>query len=376
MRKWPGNGMRFLAGHDTALIVLTYLFFGTALFALSSCAYFGPGALEGSRGPYNISIQKTNDEQMLLNLVRLKYRDTPFFLEVSSVATQFTIKPSASIGGFVGERSPGNIGLGGGIEYEEKPTVTYAPLHGDEFVRRMLSPIPLDTLLLLYYSGWSVERVLRVAVNRLNMVNNAPRASGPTPDTAPEYKEFQRVAQILRGLQLKNQMDMGYEKIGEETHLVLRIDPQAFDLPETKELLRLLDLSPGKASYPISPHSVSGRDQIGIMTRSLMGVLFFLSQGVRVPPEDEAMGMVTVTYDETGAVFDWDKVTGNLFGVSSQATRPSRAAVAIQYRGHWFYIDDTDLASKSTFSLLAQLFSLQSGKVPSVQLLYTLPLGG
>jgi len=29
-------------------------------------------------------------------------------------------------------------------------------------------------------------------------------------------------------------------------------------------------------------------------------------------------------------------------------------------RGHWSYVDDSDLDSKSTFSMLGQLFALQS----------------
>ena len=41
---------------------------------------------------YNHAIARTLDEQFLLNLVRLKYRDNPFFLEVSSVTTQQTVQ--------------------------------------------------------------------------------------------------------------------------------------------------------------------------------------------------------------------------------------------------------------------------------------------
>jgi hypothetical protein len=36
----------------------------------------------------NSAFQQTNDEQLLLNLVRLRYRDTPAFLEVSSISSQ------------------------------------------------------------------------------------------------------------------------------------------------------------------------------------------------------------------------------------------------------------------------------------------------
>ena len=44
----------------------------------------------------------------------------------------------------------------------------------------------------------------------------------------------------------------------------------------------------------------------------------------------------------------------------AMGSRPDRAFVSVHYRGHWFYIDDADLDSKTTFDLLPHLVSLQS----------------
>jgi hypothetical protein len=346
-----------------------------ALLVLGGCTSFGAQAIQTNRKPYNIAIQSTNDEQMLLNLARLKYRDTPFFLQVSSVATQFVFNPAAEVSGQLNEGGPGVLGLNAGISYEENPTVTYAPLQGNEFVERMLSPISLDTVLLLYHSGWSIERVLRVCVQRMNDVKNAPTASGPTPATAPEYEDFRALASAFRVLQKRDALVMGYEQQDERTVLVMRIAPEALAWPETRLIARTLGLAEGEARFVVTPSRwAGGDDRIGIETRSLMGVLFYLSQGVEVPPADEERGVVTVTRYEDGTVFDWSKVTGNLLTVRTQATRPSQASVAVQYRGQWFYIDDADLPSKSTFALLDQLFALQAGEIEKVQPLFTLPL--
>ena len=73
--------------------------------------------------------------------------------------------------------------------------------------------------------------------------------------------------------------------------------------------------------------------------------------------------------------FDWADVTRGLFHVSTATSRPDAAAVAVRYRGHWFYIDDTDLDSKSTFAFLSQLFALQAGSAESVSPVLTLPVG-
>jgi len=361
------------------------LLLGAVVFLFSGCAYFGPDTVHGNRNPYNIAIQKTSEEQMLLNLVRLKYRDTPFFLEVSSVATQFTYNAGLA-GAFTHGGDISNIfEIGPGGEYEENPTVTYSPLQGEQFVKRLLSPISLETLLLLYNSGWSVERVFELCAQRINNIRNAPRAAGPTPATAPQYKTFKRLTDLMRNLQNKDGLNIRLEHPapGAAEHqgssrIVMRLAEPSEALPESRELVNLLGLSPDKPFYVVHGHTIrpDRHDHIGIQTRSLMGVLYYLSQGVKVPPADIEAGKVTVTHTADGGVFDWDLVTGDLLRVHSQTAKPDKAAVSVEYRGYWFYIADSDLTSKTTFSLLHHLFALQSGDVQSTQPIYTLPLGG
>ncbi len=80
--------------------------------------------------------------------------------------------------------------------------------------------------------------------------------------------------------------------------------------------------------------------------------------------------------DADGKAFDWNEVTGGLFRVHASKSRPKRAAVRVRYRDHWFYIDDADLDTKSTFALLLQLLALQAGEESSGAPVLTLPVGG
>ena len=171
------------------------------LVLISGCAKLGPTTLKSERSNYNLAVQKTNDEQLLLNLARLKYRDTPFFMEVSSVASQFTLSTSANASSTLQEGVKGIFGLGGSVGVTEKPTVTYSPLQGDQFIQRVLSPLPLETITLLYHSGWSVERIFRLCFQRMNNLKNAPGASGPTPKKAPRFEKFIEATKYLRELQ-------------------------------------------------------------------------------------------------------------------------------------------------------------------------------
>ena len=80
------------------------------------------------------------------------------------------------------------------VPIAKKPTITYLPLNGADYVKNVLSPISLDTILLLTRSGWAADRVFRLTVNKINGVNNASEASGPTPSSAPTYKGFRLLA--------------------------------------------------------------------------------------------------------------------------------------------------------------------------------------
>jgi hypothetical protein len=94
------------------------------------------------------------------------------------------------------------------------------------------------------------------------------------------------------------------------------------------------------------------------------------------PPEtDVKAGKVTVTRTESGAVFDWKEVTLQLLQIRSASKEPADPATSVWYRGSWFYIDDADLSSKSTMSLLSQLLALQSAEIQKVVPVLTLPVG-
>ena len=341
------------------------------LAIMTACAKIGPDIIQASGNDYNIAIQRTIDEQLLLNLIRLKYHDTPFFLEVNSVSSQFKLNSEASISATLKEQqTPETVGLSGKLNFTEQPTVTYLPLHGNDFIQRLLKPISIDTIILLANSGWSIERILRLTVDNINGIPNAPNAGGPTPAIAPDFKEFQSVVKILRDLQTKNSMDFVYDS-DKIASIIFHTDNQLVE--KLREKLHLDNHK--KLKFLNGKGVVNNKsDSVILSTRSFLGVMYYLSHSVDVPDKDKASGKVTITYDEYGNEFDWSELTSNLFKVKSGADA-SNIAISTNYRNNWFYIDDSDLNSKTTFSLLMQLFSLQSGKSESIAPLLTLPIG-
>ncbi len=360
------------------------------LVSFAGCATAGPRAIRQGRFNYNQAISNTRSEQMLANLVRLRYRDPPFFLDVASVSTQYVLSAGANAA-VAGIAEDSAAALGVTVSYEERPTITYLPLQGIDFADRVMRPIPMEAIILLTASGWRMDRLLRCCVQRVNDVWNAPRASGPTPARAPEYEEFLEVAEILERLddaratalrfrRLKpagGDEDAGEEVKAGEIELRLHFLEQPDTEDDIERLKLLLDVDPALDEFRLTSNpTFRESNEIAIFPRSLMATMSYLSQAVEPPQRDIDAGRVTVTRREDGSVFEWSDMTAGLFRVRSSADAPSNALVRVRYRDAWFYIDDSDLDSKSTFTLLDTLFQLQAGGAQGGVPLLTLPVGG
>ena len=95
------------------------------------------------------------------------------------------------------------------------------------------------------------------------------------------------------------------------------------------------------------------------------------SKEVRVPGEDVELGTASAGRSQpvqsaTGAA-DW-------LVIKSSDSAPGNR-LSIEYRGHWFYIDDTDLQSRETFAMMTALFAVVGGTVPGAHPVLTLPVG-
>jgi hypothetical protein len=338
--------------------------------ALAACHVTGPASIRRGRDNYNVAIQQTNNEQLLLNLVRLRYRDTPLFLEIASITSNFTFELGGGANGGLSTSKVHTVGLSSSVGYAERPTVSYVPLQGQRFATQLLSPIAPRIILLMYHSGWAIDRIFRICVQHLGPLHNATRASGPTPDTPPEYDGFFEATDLLRTLWQRGHLDMGFLADDSDT-LALRIDDEGLGSPEFRRLVDLLGLRVSSPLIILSDREPGG---VALVPRSVLAAMFYLSQGVEVPERDRRANRVTITRTLEGLEFDWSRITGGLMRIQSRRSAPPGAYVAIPYRDAWFYIDDADLASKSTFTMLAQLLELQSGEIKAAGPVLTIPV--
>ena len=50
--------------------------------------------------------------------------------------------------------------------------------------------------------------------------------------------------------------------------------------------------------------------------------------------------------------------------INSSNSPPANSELSIEYRGHWYYIGDSDLKSRETFAMITALFAVVGGTVP------------
>lgn len=363
---------------------------GLLLLGLAGCTRFGAMQVPTDQFDYNKAIARSMQEQMLLNIVRLRYFEAPVFLTVSSVLTQY------SWAGTVGVTGQEGFGIGGGLQapgfvsgsaaaqYLERPTITYLPIEGDDFARRLMTPMPLDFVFALREAGYATDILFRSGISRMNDVHNMGGVGIPLPGdvdrTLQARRErdnlarFQRLVSVILELSLLNAVEV-QRRTGEDgPERVLVIAPR--QTPETAALVRelktILELDPNASVFRLTTRRV-GRapDEITVQTRSLIQIMAFLAQGVEVPPERRR----EVALDaELAAPADGAERLVPL-RVRWSAERPVGAFVAAEHLGGWYAIDADDIQSKRAFNLLVYGFRLLAPERAATAPVLTLPTG-
>ena len=161
---------------------------GAALIASATgaCTSIGPSTVSRDRSDYGAAIGNSWKQQTLLNIVKLRYGDFPVFMEIAQVIAgyqlQTTVAAGVSAQNYITSSVGGPVAVAGsaavGGTYIDRPTVIYAPLTGNDFIKKLMTPIPPSAVLFLLQSGYSAILILPIAVNSINGVANESQARG------------------------------------------------------------------------------------------------------------------------------------------------------------------------------------------------------
>ncbi|MCG2591802.1 hypothetical protein LZ009_03320 [Ramlibacter sp. XY19] len=338
------------------------------LVALGGCASVGPPTLPRDRLAYVSALSESWKQQMLLNLVRLRYGDVPVFLDVTSIINAYSLE--SEVNGAAQYAPPGRgdtfLGFGGSARYAERPTISYVPLMGDKFAKGIMAPIPVPAILLLVESGYQADVVLRFALNAINGMANA-NAGASTRAGDPRFLEL---IGLLREEQAAGGLGFEAKQEGSRSRtLMLLREPLDAAMAERHRRIReLLGLQPGLREYDVAFGSFpGGGTEVAILSRSILQVMLDVASRIEAPPGEDAQGILPPPTEVAGA-----RLPPSV-RVRSGLERPGDAFVSVQYRGHWFWIADGEYRSKAAFSFLMLLFSLTETSTAQTAPVVTVP---
>jgi hypothetical protein len=259
-----------------------------SLAEITACTQIGPGTLDRDRFDYNEAIAGSWKQQVLLNIVKLRYVDTPVFLDVASIVSGYTVENTlaASVLGTLGlQPAPGSSTVSpsilGQTKYTDRPTITYTPLTGPDFVKSLMTPMPPASVLFLLQSGYAADFVLGLMLDSINGLNNR-RGAGVRQ--RPADPEFRRVLELLLKSQQAGAVEINVRRLKDDREATLMVFRKRALVPEeaaeSAEVRRLLSLDPEATEFTAVYGGLSDSDkQIAMLTRSMFHISF------RVRPE-------------------------------------------------------------------------------------------
>jgi hypothetical protein len=346
---------------------------------VASCSSIGPGAVTRDRIDYAAAMADSWKQQTLLNVVRLRYADTPTFMDVSSVIASYAFIGNVNAGADVNIGAPANpttvpgaVGsVGGSGTYIDRPTLSYTPLTGDKFTKSLLRPIPPSAIFSLIAAGYPADFMLQVTTRALNGVYNRSNAGGSVREADPE---FYQVLDALRRIQRSESFSLRIEKRGsEDTGLIVFSDRRSSEVQQDVDLIRrILDLQPENGEVLLNFGALQrSPNELAVLSRSMIEILLELAARIDVPVQHVIDGR-TFANVEVGP--DAQPRDNPIVQIHAGPSPPDDAFAAVRYRDVWYWIDDRDYNSKRAFTFLLLFFALAETGVQSQAPVLTLPV--
>ena len=369
-----------------------------ALALVSGCAT--TTALDRVVLSYDTSTGDAVAKQLLVNIARARRNEPMHFTTVSSVAATYKFGVNGGFGPVGGART-GLIAPLLGAAAEENPTISIAPMQGDDYTqRRLLTPFAEQKLTLLLRQGYDVDALLRLLGAEVRIdVDAAHRfvAYANRPSDRAGYAFYRRLMAQLSTIQDRHALyveplhfqrswtvpadaitpetfaatykdyTLGYDEKTKTYRVSRRVngrvmitnyDPQVLSNEERTDLHAeaeeapvneiLIDIRTGYMGGETIP--LHGR----LALRSFHEILNFIGRGIDEEPEydvppDPRTPTATLTENPTRAL-----------GIVEAASLPADADYAAEWRGRWYAPapDSGYQWNRKAFSLLFQLFQM------------------
>jgi hypothetical protein len=196
-----GSPMRHFCRKPVSFMIAA----GICLLFVSAC--FSPITLNRAVTAYDEAVNDAASKQLLINIARAHHHQPIHFTGVSSIAATFDFRTNAGA-------TPAAGGLAGatllpifGGSVAENPTFTIAPIEGEDFTKRLLTPFQEGRLLLLLRQGVDIDLLLRLMSKELRVKKAGQEiAYRNLPADQAAYDMFRRVVLHLSAIQDHNKL--------------------------------------------------------------------------------------------------------------------------------------------------------------------------
>ncbi|TKB62900.1 MAG: hypothetical protein E8D48_06240 [Nitrospira sp.] len=177
----------------------------SCLLSLSGC--LSPITLTRAVIAYDEAITESQSKQLLVNIARAQHHQPIHFTGASNVAATFDFRFTAgATPALTGDASRTILPVIGG-SVAENPTISIAPIEGEEFTKRLLTPFHEAKLTLLLRQGIDIDLLLRLMAKELRVnQSDGTIAYRNNPSDKAGYEMFRRVVLHLSAIQDHNSL--------------------------------------------------------------------------------------------------------------------------------------------------------------------------
>lgn len=334
----------------------TFLLITVALSLLvlvTGCRSLGPHTLDRDQINYGNSVGDNWKNQMLANLVKLRFIDMPVFVDVGQIVAGYTLETQVNgLLGFGTTLSGGNSqSVGAAGRYTDRPTITYTPKTGEGYLRSLLEPVNPEALLSLIAAGYRSELIFPWAVESINGVRNFSGVGESRREADPAFYEFVDLLMFMQengsvGFEVKQDPETGSSIL----FIFRNRNITADSLQKRTRIQELLGLNPGQSEFRVvySPFALEG-NILALQTRSILQIMMAMAGFVEVPA-DKVNRAAPVSALPSGVA--------QPFTVRTSTERPDDPFASFHYHGDWYWIDHEDLRSKRVFTLMLFMTTL------------------
>ena len=359
-----------------------------------------PLALERAVMQYDEKVHQVEANMLLLNIARSSQNIPIHFTTVPNIAATFDFRSTTGFGAqLFSDPTEGdqtnfyNLNLAASVA--ENPTIFITPVQGEEFTKRLLTPMDESKFEFLVQQGVGPAVVVRMMARAIVIEEHNKRVWFQNlPRDVEGYKEFRRRILHMAALDELGSLDVGYLEFDEpwpmplETRvapkelsvafengyrwvndtngekallskkvigrlLIANYDPAQFSNKERIALHRkaqafprnfvLVDIRP---DYPGGTYSFQG----WIKLRSFKAILEFLGRGISQEPEFHV--------DQDPRTEQVSRNPAKTLEIAKSANRPQTAAFTVDFNGQVYSIGTESRWNLEAFEVLNQLFPM------------------